>query len=265
MKPKVKSFWSLWEQQPSHKDELLRYLEWVPLAWGAGRIVPGLNDLLLEAGLRRHVQSFRFIGRQGPGNPHIDSPVDLIRWQQARQSDNHGTGPDWACGPMSALYVGLLAALGIYARRVWSSSMHDGQQDYGIEFWSPTLGQWVFVLPQLGVHFELRGIRQSYFRFCAADRVGSPIYPVTYLGTGKAPYAELDLGSYRGMSGNPHCMRGNFPHAGGGELSPEHWEHLQLMPKIGKAKVFPGAWSAYDSFDLGYVLGPPDIAVVNRN
>jgi hypothetical protein len=245
----LQSFWAFWERQPKNKQFLVSWVR----QYSEGTDEPTIRKLLF--GL------LNWTGNQDPEiTPYVDSPVDLLRGIDRLRDKNNGRGPEISCGPFAAIYVGLLAAFGIPARRVWSSRISDGFQDNVAEFWSASLKQWVLVVPQLCLHFEHPQTNRplSLREWATYDRMGTHAKPVPVAGDGKPRFCDLTMDHWRGMSGNPCVMRGNWPY-GGTETRPAGcWQYLQVWPRVGNAIESGGQDIArFGSYDERSVTGEP--------
>lgn len=271
--PQINSYWAFWPNT-RHLEYMLSYGEKIKMAWREGTLHDHdkwlLTDMEIEASLRIHAyEHWNWTGTQDPGLPpeFIDSALDLLQYQEAHQHENDGKGPTWSCGPYSVAYVGLLAAYGIPARRVWNSRPSDGAVDNAVEYWDRDWQKRVFVVPQICTHFTRDCLNLSVHQWAGYDRIGYNYTPVTLSGKGDGAFAKPipNLNGYRGMSGNPHVAPGNYPHAGGqGQFKPNHWRNFQLMPKLAGAAEFPHDEhmplpNAHGTYDLGYVLGEPRV------
>lgn len=261
-KPLLKSFFSFWESEPQNLRFMRDWARRIPCVWQPGKLMDKLdelNDLEIEAAVRNYLyQLLLWDGTQDPGFTHIDSPVDMLRYQDEHQNDSGGLGPTWECGPFSALYGGMLAALNIPARRLYACRGTDGQSDYGAEVWSATLRRWYVVVPHLNLHFEDHNGRMDAWTFGAQDRCGLPLMPVAISGRGEPMHAPdpIRLDRWRGMSGLLAIRRGNRPHAGGGPLKPEHWQHLPVLAPVGNVTL-PDNYVEHGTFDLRSITEPP--------
>lgn len=261
-KPLLKSFFTYWEAEPQNLAYMRDWAQRIPCAWQPGcmmRQIDELNDLEIEASVRDYLyRKLYWTGIQDSGSAaFVDSPVDLLRYQDANSGMNGGKGPSWECGPFSATYVGMLAALNIPARRLYASRSTDGQPDYGAEVWLDN--RWVVVVPHLNLHFEDYSGRLDSRRLCSMDRLGLPYTPISIAGQGQPAHIAdpIHLDRWNGMSGLMCIRRGNRPHAGGSPLKPEHWEHLPVLAPIGNAKLPTDNYVEHGTFDPRSITNAP--------
>lgn len=252
--PILPSFWTFWTR-PQQANARAYLLDWVK------RVPVNANDtdVKIADAVRDYLYGLlNWTGTQAPGCTNIDFPDALLQWQTEHQGDNGGIGPTWSCGPFSALYVGLLALYGIAARRVWSSSMVDGGVDTAAEYWDRQELRWVFVVPHINTHWAKGGRRINFYEWCQGDRCGQDAKAVPISGNGEPKYSSLKLKQWKNMSGNPCLMRGNWPHAGGGDqVHHENYEYFQLMPIIGAGIPLEDLQRDYGTFDTRSYSYPP--------
>lgn len=248
----VQSYWCWWPN-PDDRAFLSEVLKRIPVFGKPSQTLENRANLSvpqIEASIRDALyQQLRWTGKQDAANQNSESAVDLLRYQMSHPNS------EWDCGHFASVYVGLLAACGIAARKCWSSSWVDGGVDVVAEYWDDG---WILVVPQLNLHFEWFG-RLSFYDFCARDRTGNPVNGMALSGDGDARFINTPTARWRTMSGNPCVMAGNAVNAGGSPYDPGWYRFMQIMPKIGPAADMDKSVTVipFGTFDPESYWNPP--------
>lgn len=110
-----------------------------------------LSDDDVEKCIRAYVWNLiNFTGSDIGGTPPTTQrAVDILSWISTNAALNSGKGPQVSCGTAADLYVGLMSAYGIPARRVWVHKGPNTDVDVSAEYWSPSVPGWVHVAPYI--------------------------------------------------------------------------------------------------------------------
>lgn len=198
-----------------------------------------LGDTATERVIRAWIyQNTYYTGQNVPDLRYSEFPSYILAWREANKAANGGFGPEMSCGTISALYVGMLAAYGIAARRCYGSSYDDGQCDIAAEWFDVSRGKWVFVVPHGNFCIRERntGLAVSLLEWASVERETGNRADY-YVVDGPAQSYHLHRpGDWTHYSGLPMVSAGNYPIATEDMAAPYGtWFMVQFMPTFGAA------------------------------